>query len=169
MSKGTGKIERKLLAHFIDAAMPGATQTDYVRLGEDLEEYTVSMGAQVDKKKNILGGNSTNVSAYEPSAAVDPFYAERGSPMYDRLQDIADRRLVLDDLKTRVVEAQLWTADIGTEFTAYEEEAVIEVVSYGGSYDGYKIPFNIHYTGVRRKGKFDVQTRAFTPDAADEG
>ena len=158
-----GKVERKYLGHYVDAAAPGATETNYERLGEDLEEYTVEMGAQVDKKKNILGNNSTLISSYEPSASVEPFYANMGSALYTRVQKIVDERQVLDKLKTTVVEVQLWTADTGDEFTAYREDAMIEAVSYGGDSTGVQLPFNIHYTGNRVKGLFDITTRTFTP------
>ena len=35
-----------------------------------------------------------------------------------------------------------------------------------GDTTGYQIPFNVHYTGVKVKGKFDVNTKKFV---ADEG
>ena len=43
------------------------------------------------------------------------------------------------------------------------EECYIEIVSYGGDTTGYQIPFNIHYTGVKTKGTFDVSKKTFTP------
>ena len=49
---------------------------------------------------------------------------------------------------------------------AYREDVIIEVSSYGGDTTGYQIPFNVHYTGVKVKGKFDVKTKKFV---ADEG
>lgn len=44
------------------------------------------------------------------------------------------------------------------------EACYIEVVSYGGDTTGYQIPFNVHYTGVKVKGKFDVNTKKFVAD-----
>ena len=49
-------------------------------------------------------------------------------------------------------------------FPAVREECYIEVVSYGGDTTGYQIPFNVHYTGVKVKGKFDVNTKKFVAD-----
>jgi hypothetical protein len=157
-----GKIQRKYLAHYIDAAEPGAAE-NYMRLGGDLEEYIVELSAQVDKKKNILGQTSTLISGYEPQASVEPYYAEAGTPLFARLQKIVEERLVLDDLKTSVLDVHLWTAELGTEFEAFREEAYIEPVSYGGDTTGYQIPFNIHLTGIRTKGTFDTEERTFTP------
>ena len=103
------KIERKYLAHFINAAQPGQ-EADYERLGKDLEEYSPELSAQVDTKKNILGETSVLISGYEKSASVEPYYAVAGSTLFDRLQKIIDENLVLDALKADVVEFKLWEA-----------------------------------------------------------
>ena len=47
---------------------------------------------------------------------------------------------------------------------AYREEVIIEVSSYGGDTTGYQIPFNVHHTGNRVKGKFVLATKTFTAD-----
>lgn len=156
------KIERKYLAHFINAAKPGE-DAEYVRLGADLEEYSVEMSAQVDTKKNILGESSILISSYEKTANVEPYYADKGTPLFERLQDIIDNNLVLDDLKTEVIDVKMWeTATGSTSYSATKEEAFIEVTSYGGDTTGYQIPFTLHYTGARTKGTFDVSTKKFT-------
>lgn len=162
----TGKIKRKYLAHYIDAS---ATSTpSYVRLGADLEEYTVEMNANVETKQNILGESSTIIDGYEPQTSVEPYYAEAGSALHNRLQKIVDERQTLDDLKTTVVEVHLWEEGSTTgTFVAYKEDAIIEVVSYGGDTTGYQIPFNLHHIGNRVKGTFAVATNTFTPDSAE--
>ena len=159
------KIERKYLAHYINTAEPGAEAAVYERLGKDLEEYSVELSAQVDKKKNILGETSVNISSYEKSASVEPYYAEKDTALFTRLQAIIDGDLVLDDLKADVVEVKLWGAAEGTtSYPATKEEAYIEVTSYGGDTTGYQIPFTVHYTGVKVKGSFDVSSRVFTAE-----
>ena len=162
----TGKIKRKYLAHYIDAS---ATSTpSYVRLGADLEEYTVEMNANVETKQNILGESSTIIDSYEPQTSVEPYYATIGDALYTRLQTIVDDRQTLDDLKTSVVEVHLWEEGSTTgTFVAYKEDAIIEVVSYGGDTTGYQIPFNLHHIGNRVKGTFAVKTNTFTPDSAE--
>lgn len=156
------KIERKYLAHFINAAAPGESAV-YERLGKDLEVYAPELSAQVDKKKNILGQTSVTISGYEKRAAVEPFYAEADSRLFQRLQRIIDEALVLEDLRTDVVEVKLWEQADTTVYPAIREQAYIEVTSYGGDTTGYQIPFRVHYTGVKMKGSFDVSTRVFTP------
>ncbi len=158
------KIARKLMAHFIDTATTGTPS--YERLGTDLEEFTTEMGAQVDSTKNILGETSTKVSSYEKTASVEPFNADQDSALFTRLQDIIDAEKTLDELKTTVVEVHLWDEDETTSgtYVAYKEDAIIEVVSYGGDATGYQIPFNIHLTGGRVKGTFVLSTKTFTAD-----
>ena len=156
------KIERKYLAHYINAAALGAETATYERLGKDLEEFSPEMAAQVDTKKNILGEMSILISGYEKTGSVEPYYAEQGSALFARLQDIIDNGRVLDDLKTDVVEVKLWEAAEGTSYPAVREEAYIEVNSYGGDTTGYQIPFTLHFTGNKVAGSFDVTSKAFT-------
>ena len=155
-------IERKYLAHYINAAEPGAQAPAYERLGKDLEEYSPELSAQVDKKKNILGQTSVVISAYEKTGEVSPYYAEEGSALFDRLQAIIDGSLVLDNLKTDVVEVKLWKESGDGVFDAVREEAYIEITSYGGDTTGYQIPFTLHYTGEKQIGTFDPATKKFT-------
>lgn len=156
------KIERKYLAHFINTTENGG-EAVYERLGKDLEEFSPELAAQVDTKKNILGETAVLISSYEKTASVEPYYAEEGSGLFDRLQNIIDNGLVLDALKTDVVEVKLWEAAEGNVYSAIREEAYIEVTSYGGDTTGYQIPFTLHFTGNKVKGTFDVTSKTFTP------
>ena len=155
------KIERKYLAHFINASAD-AENAAYERLGKDLEEFSPELSAQVDTKKNILGESSILISSYEKTAAVEPYYAENGSKLFERLQSIIDDSLVLDALKADVVEVKLWDETDAGVYPAIREEVYIEVTSYGGDTTGYQIPFTLHYTGNKVKGTFDVSTKTFT-------
>ena len=155
------KIERKYLAHYINTADSG--DAVYERLGKDLEEYSTELSAQVDTKKNILGETSVVISGYEKTGSIEPYYAESGSGLFTKLQTIIDDQLVLDQLKTDVVEVKLWEEN-GSGFPAYKDEVIIEVVSYGGDTTGYQIPFKLHYTGNRVKGSFNVDTKTFTAE-----
>ena len=157
------RIERKYLAHYINAAAIDANAASYERLGKDLEELSPELSAQVDTKKNILGETSITISSYEKTASVEPYYAETGSALFERLQDIIDNSRVLEDLKTDVVEVKLWNGT-GESYPAIREEVYIEVSSYGGDTTGYQIPFTLHFTGVKTKGTFNVSTKTFTAD-----
>ncbi len=154
------KIERKYLAHFINTA--ASDEPVYERLGKDLEEFSPELSAQVETKKNILGQTSVLISGYEKTGAVEPYYAEADTGLFTRLQGIIDEGLVLEALKTDVVEVKLWEAAQEGVYPAIREEAYIEVTSYGGDTTGYQIPFTLHFTGNKVKGTFDVNTRTFT-------
>ena len=157
------KIERKFLAHMINAT-PGTEADTYERLGDDLEEFSAEMNANVEKTQNILGQTSIKITGYEKSGSVEPYYAEKGSKLFDFLQKIIDDDLTLDACKTDVVEVKLWeAASLDSTYPATKEEVYIEVASYGGDTTGYQIPFNVHYTGVKTKGTFNVSTKAFSP------
>ena len=157
-----GKIERKFLAHFINAAKDG--QAQYERLGKDLEEFSPELSATVESKKNILGQTSVIVSGYEKTASVEPYYAQQGSPLFERLQEIIDKGLVLEDVKTDVVEVKLWEQDEEGAFPAVMETAYIGITSYGGDTNGYRIVFTLHFTGDKTQGKFNPETRTFTAE-----
>ena len=155
------KIERKYMAHFINAAKSGE-EAVFERLGQDLEEFSPELSAQVETKKNILGQSSVLISGYEKTAAVEPFYAQSGSKLFERLQEIIDGDLVLDELKAEMVDVKLWEADETGAYPAVKEAVFIEITSYGGDTTGYQIPFTIHYTGEKVKGTFNVTTKTFT-------
>ena len=154
------KIERKYMAHYINAAKDG--EAAYERLGQDLEEFSPEMSAQVETKKNILGESSILISGYEKTAAVEPFYAQKGSTLFARLQAIIDGDLTLDDLKADVVDVKLWDEQSAGAYPAVKETVYIEVTSYGGDTTGYQIPFTLHYTGQKVPGPFHVSTKTFT-------
>ena len=158
----SGAIAREFLAHYLNAT-PKETSAKYVRIGDDLEEYKINLNAEVTKKRNILGENSVKISAYDPSSSVDTFYAVKGNALYTFLQDIVDNRKKLDEVKTTALEVHTWDGTPGA-YVAYEEEVYLEVKDYGGKYDGYQIPFDVHYTGTRKKGKFNETSNTFTAD-----
>ena len=157
------KIERKYMAHYLNANFANDDGTaGYVRLGQDLEEYSPELSANVEKKNNILGNTTVTIDSYQKQGEVSPYYAEKGDPLFEKLQTIIDGDLVLDDLKTDIVEVKLWDKDTAGAYPAVREECYIEIVSYGGDTTGYQIPFNVHYTGVKTKGTFDPATKKFT-------
>lgn len=157
------KIERKYLAHYVDAG-----NGQLVRLGKDLKEYSPKITAEVEKSTNILGETEVNISGYKKSAVVKPYYAEKGDPLFQRLQAIIDGDLALDALKTRVIEAKMWEGTReNAPCSAVQESAYIEIDGYGGDTSGYQIAFTIHYTGDKQFGLFDPVTKSFTPEEED--
>ena len=166
MATVTGKIDRKYMAHFIDAGSLCHGETPkYERLGTDLEEYNVELNPDTSTDKNILGESTFKHNGYEVSSDADPYYADTNSPLFPKLQKIVDERLKDDNLKTNAVEAHLWEETTDGVYTAYQQACYVVPNSYGGDTSGYQIPFTVNYVGERTKGTFDVAKGTFTPGA----
>lgn len=164
-------IERKLMAHYIDAGFGGdggdSYTPNYVRLGKDLEEFNNEMNPDIETSKNILGESTVKHKGYEVSASVDPYYAEKGDPLFEKIQDIVDERLTGDACKTTALDVRLWETATSGAYTAYREDCLVVPNSNGGNTSGYQIPFTIHYAGNRVKGTFNPKTKTFTPSTSD--
>lgn len=161
------KIERKYLAHFIDAGF-GVKANDettynpnYVRLGKDLDDYSEELNPDVEVNKNILGEQNVVHNGYEAQSEIDPYYAYTGDPLFAQLAKIANERLTGDDCITTKVDVLL-DAD-GTVQWAYREDVWVIPNSVGGDTSGVQIPFTVYNAGNRVKGTFDLTTKKFTP------
>lgn len=153
------KIKRELWQTWIKA---GLDAEKYEVIGEDLEEYNVEMSATVEKKKNILGKNSINITGYEKQGSVAPYVARKGEAMFTWLKSIFDEEKKLDDTKTTVVMVDLFEDEVDGAYPAIEEEVYVELVNYGGDTEAFKMEYNIHYTGEKKKGTFNLATALFT-------
>ncbi len=154
------KLERKYLGHFIDASFNGST-VSYVRLGKDLEEYTIEMNPDGESSKNILGESRYNLKGYEPQSTVDPYYAYEGDALFTQLKKIIDERATGSETQTTVVDVLM--SSTGTVTDAWREDVIVIPTSLGGDTGGISIPFEVHYAGNRTKGTFDMSTKTFTP------
>ena len=159
------KIKRKQFATYLQAQ---GTKATYVLLGIDLEELLVEMNANVEKTTNILGTTSVTLDKYEKQSSVEPYKAVKGDELFTWLQSIVDEEKTLSEVETKVCHVKLWESETSGAYPATEEDVVIEVVSYGGDTTGYQIPFNIHYTGIRRQGTFNTNTKTFTEASASQ-
>lgn len=160
-------LERKYLAHYIDAAFDlTGDKTNYVRLGDHLEELTVNMNPNVETSSNILGETSAMLSGYEVSASVDPYYVSHDEALSEKLMEIVDNELTGDACKTTVVDVWLKPGDTPdaapTVIKAIRRQVVVAVQSYGGDTSGVQIPFELSGATNRIKGDFDLETKKFT-------
>lgn len=160
------KIERKYLAHFLDASF-GGTTTNYIRLGKDLEEYNEELNPDVEVNKNILGEQNVQHNGYEVQSEVDPYYAYTGEPLFEALAEIANERKTGDDCVTTKVDVLLNTD--GTVAWAYREDVWVVPSSIGGDTSGVQIPFTVYNAGNRVKGTFDMSTKTFTEETDSTG
>ena len=160
-------IERKYLAHYIDAAFSASTPT-YVRIGKNLEEYNEELNPDVEVTKNILGEQSVQHSGYEVQSDVDPFYYEDyDDTLSNKIMDLANTRATGDKCKTTMVDVLLkpgLTEDAApTVVWAYREDVYLIPNSVGGDTSGIQTPFTVYKAGNRVKGTWDVSKKTFTP------
>lgn len=163
-------LERKYLAHYIDAAFDlSGENTNYVRLGEHLEDLTVEMNPNVETSGNILGETTAMLNSYDVSASVDPYYISHDEALSEKLMEIIDNELTGDAVKTTVVDVWLKpgaTPDVApTVVKAVRREVIVAVQSFGGDTSGVKIPFELSGSKNRVKGDFDLSTKKFTKNA----
>lgn len=164
-------IERKYLAHYLDAAF-GGSSVNYVRLGKDLEEYNEELNPDVTIGKNIIGEQSVKHSGYEVQGEVDPFYFEDyDDALSERIMEIANTRATGNRCKTTMVDV-LYKPGATEEASptvvwAYREDVYVVPNSKGGDTSGIQLPFTVYYAGNRTKGTFNPTTNTFTPASAE--
>lgn len=156
------KIERKRLAHFIDAAFNPASP-NYVRLGKDLEDYSEELNPEIETKVNILGETSVDHKGYKPQSEVNPFYAYEGEPLFEKLCAIVNERKTSEGCMTTKVDVLL-NSD-GTVVWAYREDVIVVPISSGGDTSGVQIPFTVYCAGNRTAGTWNVANKTFAPNS----
>ena len=161
------KAERKYLAHYLDAAFDTSYEsTNYVRIGKDLEEFSVELSPNIETKSNILGENSVAHQGYETTANADPVYYEYDDELTEKLMEIAMLRQSGDACKTSYVEVLLKpgasSEDAPSVVRAVREDVLLIPSSYGGDTSGVQIPFTVNFNGNRTPGTFDINTKKFT-------
>ena len=166
-------VERKYLAHYVDAAFDTTyEETDYKRIGKDLEEYTEELNPDVEVTKNILGEQSVKHNGYEVQADVDPFYYETyDDTLSEKIMELINTRATGDKCKTSTVDVLLKPGATNeakpTVVWAYREDAYLIPNSVGGDTSGIQTPFTLFKAGNRVKGTFDLDSKEFT--AGDSG
>ncbi len=160
-------VERKYLAHYIDAAFDKSLDgCDYVRIGRHLEEYSEQLNPDVEVKKNIIGEQSVVHSGYEIEGDVDPFYFESyEDKLSNKIMELINTRATGDTCRTTMVDVLLKPGAEGGKPTvvwAYREDVYVVPSSFGGDTSGIGIPFTVYRAGNRVKGSFDTSTREFT-------
>lgn len=161
-------VERKYLAHYLDAAFDITyAKTEYARLGNNLEEYSEELNPDVEVTKNILGEQSVQHSGYEVQSDVDPYYYENYDDILsNKIMELANTRATGDKCKTSMVDVLLKPgADEETAPTvvwAYREDVYVIPNSVGGDTSGIQTPFTVYKAGNRIKGTWNVETKKFT-------
>ena len=162
-------LERKYLLHFIDAAFDlTGEKTNYVRLGEHLDDLTVNMNPTVETSSNIWGETTARLNGYDVNASIAPFYITHDEALSEKLMEIVDNELTGDNCKTTVVDVWAKPGDTPDAppvvVKAIRREVIVAVQSYGGNTSGVQYPFNLSGGTNRKKGSFDLESKKFTAD-----
>ena len=144
-------LSRSHLKHFIDSTFGGTGSPSWYRLGKNVEEASVELNPDVTNQKNILDENDIEDNGYSPELDIPTYYAKPGDAIYDKIKEIALKRLTGDECKTTILEVII---DKTTgPYDAYTEDVIIKPQSYGGVGQGkLNIPFNITFVGNRKEG-----------------
>lgn len=160
-------LERKYLAHYIDAAFDKKGEsTNYIRLGEGIEEFSVEMNPEIETTADIIGNSNAVLKGYDVSADVDPYYFTNDDDLSEKLKTIVEQELTGDGCVTTVVDVWLKPGEDGAApivTSATRREVIIAVQSYGGDTGGVQIPFSINGSKNKVLGDFDINTKKFTP------
>lgn len=164
-------IERKYLFHMLDANFNVMTDgdmlpndTQFVRLGKHLQQYMEELNPQVNTTNNILGEQVVMHTGYQVSSTAEPYYAEEGDPLWEKLQEIANNRITGDGCETTRVDGLM--DEEGNVLWAYIESCKVIPTSLGGDTTGVQIPFQVHNNGNRRRVSFDLKTKKATKYSA---
>lgn len=162
-------LERKYLAHFIDAAFDKTgANANYVRLGGDLESLSVEMNPSIETSKNILGESTAVLEGYEVSAGIETYYITHDEELSEKLMEIVDNELTGDNCRTTAVDVWLKAGETPAEppvvVRAVRRDVIVAVQSYGGDTKGVSIPFELHGSTNKVQGNFDLSTKKFTPN-----
>ena len=120
-------------------------------IGEDIDDMSVDLNPDIEKKKNILGKAKVNDKGYEPSISADPFYANPEYKLYPKIRDLALGRKKGDACKSLMLEV-IVEDTTAAKHLAYAQEVLVKPQSYGGGTEGVNFPFNIEEDGARVKG-----------------
>lgn len=155
------KLNRSQLIHFLNAT-PSAQAASWFKIGKDVEDMSVDMNAEITTQKNILDETASNHEGYEPSFAVDTYFADPDDAIYDLLEPIAMQRLKGDACKTQVLEVIIEDTSAASH-EGYTEDVIIEVTSYGGAQGGVRIPYTVHFAGNRKAGTVAINATTGVP------
>ena len=155
------KLEREAMATYLDAKFntktADAANAEFEIIGDDIEEMSVELNSDTEQIKNILGQTRTKDKGYTPSMDADPFYADPDKALYPKLRDIAMERLTGDDCKTLMLEVIVEDTAAETH-TAWVREVMVKPQSYGGSTEGFNIPFTVSEDGESVKGTVTAES-----------
>ena len=127
---------------------------------ETLQQYDEELNPQTSVFNNILGEQIVLHTGYQASSSVEPYYAEEGDPLWEKLQDIANKRITGDGCETTRIDGLM--DEDGTVLWAYMESCKVIPQKLGGNTSGVQVPFQVLNNGNRHRVNFSLTTKTAT-------
>lgn len=158
--KGTGKIKRE--KHLIAYVYQDGEKENIELIGKDNDELSRELNNDVESKRNVLGETTTEVTQGNHVTTVDPFIGRYESKLFQKLDDIYNNDLELDEVVETFIDISEYDEVSEGKFRAFKQNAAIDLKSWGGQ-KSLGAPFDLNWVGAKTHGMFDPVTKIFTP------
>lgn len=157
---GTGKIKRE--KHLIGYVYQDGENENIELIGKDNDELSRTLNNEVESKRNVLGETTVEVTQGNHTTTVDPFIGRYDSKLFQKLDDIYNNDLELDEVVEEFIDISEYDEVSEGKFRAFKQKAAIDLKSLGGQ-KSLGAPFDLNWIGKKTHGTFDPTTRKFTP------
>lgn len=156
---GEGKIQRKLVMHFVNVGTSEAPEWE--RIGKGIEELTREMNNNVESTTDITGETDVEVTKGNQTSSVSPYKARKESKLFQKLYQIYTDDLELDDVVMDFLEVSVFDEISEGVYAAIKQKGAVDLKSFGGPTTGVEMPFDINYLGAKEKGNFTLETKTY--------
>ncbi len=156
---GEGKIQRKMVMHFVNVGTSSAPEWE--RIGKGIEELTREMNNNVESTTDITGQTDVEVTNGNQTTSVEPFKARRESKLFQKLYKIYTDDLELSDVEMEFLEVSVFDEISEGVYAAIKQKGAVDLKSFGGPTTGVEMPFDINYIGEKEKGNFTLDTLTY--------
>lgn len=157
---GEGKIQRKLVMHFVNVGT--IEKPEWERYGRGIEELNREMNNNVSSSVDITGETDVEVTLGPQTSSVSPYKARKESKLFKKLYDIYTDDKELDDVNMEFLEVSVFDEISEGVYGAIKQMGAVDLKSFGGPSTGIEMPFDINYKGAKEKGNFDLATKTYT-------
>lgn len=166
MAENNDIVKRSSVHHYMDLGT--ADKPNWSRLGKGWSKITENPNAQTESVQYICDDSATtNTTSYEPNYAFECDLMKADEAI-KKIYDIVKNRMTYGDCIVRIVHVDAFEADEkNKECTAYLENLSVQVSSIDGE-KKMKMTGNFNGQGDGIKGKFNLETKVFTPDSDAE-
>lgn len=160
---GTGYIKRSESKLFVNVGTDDAPEWELQ--GDRNEELSHELNPNVDSGEDVTGATYADLDKYEEETDVETYRARRESKWAAILFNIIKYRKTLTDVVHQFLIVNTFAGADGA-YDAWVQKGVVAVQSHAGDTKGMNMPYNIHWTGERIHGTFNLETLTFTPNDA---